>query len=235
MITNSINKKVLIGLTCQKPLRRWGQHISQLRKNKHPNPHLQSSFNKYGESIFTFEVLDTAKNKEELSQKEKNWISFYLSDYEKFGYNKVSGGMLGSSHNEETRAKMSKIQKEYFSTPEGKARLAKMAEKKKGHTPWNKGTLGVMKAWNKGVARTEEQKRHHSKVMKGKKYPNRKKRLTSPGNVKAVLCHQNGKVYISSAEAAKELNLASRNIRQVAQGVKKTHKGYTFSFIMENI
>lgn len=38
----------------------------------------------------------------------------------------------------------------------------------KGSTPWNKGKKGLQKAWNKGIARTEEQKVYHSRIMKGK-------------------------------------------------------------------
>jgi group I intron endonuclease len=233
-ITNIITKKTLIGLTSQSPSKRWNQHLNLLKNNKHKNPHIQNSFNKYGQSAFTFKIIDTAKSKQELSMLEKFWISSTFSTDMSFGYNKKDGGFDKFEVSKESRKRMSDFQKQYFATPEGKARLTAMAEKKKGHTPWNKGTKGLVVAWNKGMARTEQEKIHHSKVMQGKKYPNRKKHITPPGNVKSVLCHQNGKTYISSTEAAKDLGLASRNIRQVAQGKKKTHKGYTFMFVQGN-
>ena len=37
---------------------RWDCHKAQLRGNYHDNPHLQNSWNKYGEENFKFEILE---------------------------------------------------------------------------------------------------------------------------------------------------------------------------------
>lgn len=39
------------------PFLRWKEHYNDLIKNKHPNNHLQSSFNKYGDGCFEFTLL----------------------------------------------------------------------------------------------------------------------------------------------------------------------------------
>lgn len=58
-ISNKINKKIYIGSASQSGgIRgRYSEHKSDLRSNKHPNKHLQSAWNKYGEVNFIFEVI----------------------------------------------------------------------------------------------------------------------------------------------------------------------------------
>ena len=58
-ITNTVNGKVYVGQTTEeKAETRWSKHLSILKKNKHKNKHLQSAWNKYGETAFTFEVIE---------------------------------------------------------------------------------------------------------------------------------------------------------------------------------
>ena len=57
-ITNKINGKIYIGSTTTPFSLRFGQHKCQLRGNRHFNPHLQYSWNKYGESNFEFSPIE---------------------------------------------------------------------------------------------------------------------------------------------------------------------------------
>ena len=50
-ITNKINNKIYIG-SSYSISKRISEHKYQLRRNSHPNIHLQSSWNKYGEDNF---------------------------------------------------------------------------------------------------------------------------------------------------------------------------------------
>src|ERR1700675_2835422 len=54
-IVNKINGKFYIGSSGDIH-RRFSRHILDLKKNRHDNQHLQHSWNKYGESNFTFEI-----------------------------------------------------------------------------------------------------------------------------------------------------------------------------------
>ncbi len=55
-IRNILNGKIYVGSTW-KPLRkRKSEHLTKLRTNKHSSPHLQNSFNKYGEDNFMFDL-----------------------------------------------------------------------------------------------------------------------------------------------------------------------------------
>jgi group I intron endonuclease len=59
------------------PKDRKKQHFSMLSRNKHPNTHLQSSYNKYGKSCFVFEIIETLSNKSDLTIRESYWTEFY--------------------------------------------------------------------------------------------------------------------------------------------------------------
>lgn len=57
-IRNTKSDKIYIG-SSQNILKRWREHQSCLRNNCHGNSKLQNAWNKYGESIFVFTILET--------------------------------------------------------------------------------------------------------------------------------------------------------------------------------
>ena len=57
-IKNKINSKVYVGKTQVSFGDRWDNHKAKLRNNKHDNSHLQHSWNKYGESLFEFSIVE---------------------------------------------------------------------------------------------------------------------------------------------------------------------------------
>jgi group I intron endonuclease len=57
-IQNVVSGKVYVGSTRKSFMERWNKHRGLLKQNKHPNPHLQHSWNKHGEALFTFDVLE---------------------------------------------------------------------------------------------------------------------------------------------------------------------------------
>lgn len=56
-IINNITNKRYIGSYIDIRDRFW-RHKSALRKNRHPNAHLQNSWTKYGEENFTFNIIE---------------------------------------------------------------------------------------------------------------------------------------------------------------------------------
>lgn len=85
-IENLINHKVYIGSAIGH-YQRKGQHYYMLRRNSHYNQHLQSSWNKYGESNFIFEVLEFIDNINLLKEKEEYYINLYNSNNNQSGFN----------------------------------------------------------------------------------------------------------------------------------------------------
>lgn len=90
-ITNITNNKVYIGQTVRPPKKRIQSHISDAIREKLNTP-LHRVIRKYGAQNFTWEVIDTANSREELTQKEKYWISYYDSCASHHGYNISPGG-----------------------------------------------------------------------------------------------------------------------------------------------
>ena len=134
VIKNIKTKQILIGQSVD-IFRRFKQHKRALKRGAHWNPFLQNSYNKYGESLFSFEILeefpdDTPFLREVLADTEEYYIATYNTFKNKNHYNLSSGGdspcisdetkekisqaMMGEkNHNygkklsEETRKKMS--------------------------------------------------------------------------------------------------------------------------------
>ena len=85
-ITNLSNGKRYIGLS-KFIHQRWAVHRKNLRKNKNsPNGYLQSAWNKYGEDLFKFEVIEEVEY-QYLEDREAYWISFYDTTNQDRGYN----------------------------------------------------------------------------------------------------------------------------------------------------
>lgn len=89
-ITNLVNGKRYIGQCfSSKGIRdRFSNHKVSLRKNKHCNIHLQSSWNKYGESNFKFEIIEKVYDKRAITEREQYWVEQYKTNQNKHGYNK---------------------------------------------------------------------------------------------------------------------------------------------------
>ena len=152
----SPSNKVYIGITCQKPERRWGAD----GKGYYHNQYFWRSIQKYGFDNFKHEILFENLSKEEACQKEVELISFYKSNDRKFGYNITSGGdgCNGLKHSEKSKKKMS--------------------ESHKGKATWNKGLKGFyhpsdearkkISEANKGRMFSEEWKKKLSDAKKDK-------------------------------------------------------------------
>jgi len=89
-ITNSINNKIYIGQTITTLKKRWNKHCSEARLNK--SMAIARAIIKYSSKNFTIEQIDSANTKEELNQKEINWIQHYQSCSREKGYNISLGG-----------------------------------------------------------------------------------------------------------------------------------------------
>lgn len=130
---------------------RWRVHKFHLRKGDHPNIYLQSTWNKNGEDVFIFGIIEET-NRETLLEREQYWIDFYNTCDREVGYNlaPVAGSMLGYRHTEETKEKLRK------------------AGFPKRHIPWNKGKK-----------MTGEYKENHAKASaKRKGVPSTRKNFT---------------------------------------------------------
>ena len=102
-ITNVKNKKFYIG-SAKNLYKRANWHINDLVKNKHKNPHLQNSYNKYG-NVFTFEIIKLC-NDNDLFEIEQYYLDTLNPEY---NINKSATGRKGPLR-EETKQKIAKSQ-----------------------------------------------------------------------------------------------------------------------------
>lgn len=79
--------KYYVGITCQKPIERWGKYGTGYREQI-----FYKAIEKYGWENIKHDILYTNLNHEEACQKEIELISSYKSNERKYGYNITSGG-----------------------------------------------------------------------------------------------------------------------------------------------
>jgi group I intron endonuclease len=86
VIKNLVTRKIYVGST-KEFWTRLRCHLSDLRRNKHRNRHLQKAWNKYGNEAFVFEILEVVSDLQQLVEVEQTWIDKLQASDERFGYN----------------------------------------------------------------------------------------------------------------------------------------------------
>lgn len=83
---NTVNGKVYVGSATDVARRKY-HHTTKLKKNSHPNPHLQASWSKYGPASFQFMLLEEVSDVFWLRVREQAWINRLQACNREFGYN----------------------------------------------------------------------------------------------------------------------------------------------------
>jgi hypothetical protein len=129
LITNLINGKVYVGSSVD-IRKRMNAHKSHLNNNKHDNPYLQKSWNKYGSENFTFTVLEVFPDRQNLLNREQYWMDNYQSYNNEIGYNinPIAGSPEGRKLSDEEREKrsLSSTQKRRILQLDSKGKLIKV-------------------------------------------------------------------------------------------------------------
>ena len=73
-IVNTITQDCYVGSSVNLA-RRKREHFNDLRKGNHINRHLQAAFSKYGDHAFSFVVLEEVLERDNLTVREKQWIT----------------------------------------------------------------------------------------------------------------------------------------------------------------
>ncbi|WP_317300881.1 GIY-YIG nuclease family protein [Allobaculum stercoricanis] len=147
------NNKVYIGITSQKPTRRWRADGSGYNQQLL----FYRAIKKHGWDNIKHEILFDGLTKEEAERKEKELIYAYKSNDKRYGYNIENGGRVnklseqqkkhlsevnkGKKASKETRMKISKSNK--WKHKLTKEHLDKMTRARRYEfVPWNKGKRG---------------------------------------------------------------------------------------------
>lgn len=90
LVTNTVNNKHYVGITTRSLTYRRNIHKQSWKLGRSPNSKLYKAFSKYGFDSFVWEELETTISKDELNNKEKEYILKY--DSLRKGYNSTPGG-----------------------------------------------------------------------------------------------------------------------------------------------
>lgn len=222
-ITNMTNHRVYVGQTIAKnPRTRWSQHKSALTRNQHGNAKLQNAWNKYGSTVWRFDVIHTAAGRTALDAAEIQIIR---------GRNSVIAGYnidLGGKHrivSEETGKRLSAALRALgrwrgAGNPKWGKKLSKTHHERMIATsraattgvPLSRETRQKISAANTGKVRTKEMVVRLSARMSGPlhpfynvKRPDHSARMTGKGNPNwGVVMSNTTKKKISKARRAGE-------------------------------
>lgn len=145
---------------------RFQEHLLSLRKGKHENPLLQNTYNKHGESVFTFEIIEKTQTDEDASKREIFWIKWYRENgYEV--YNVTDGGTGGDTWKNLSPERLAEIR------AKGRRPISQEARDRAGESNrirWQDPEYRAkMCASRRGKRHSEEWRRNLSAALKGKK------------------------------------------------------------------
>ena len=221
--------KVYIGITCQKPERRWRNGEGYKAKNGEQTAFYKAIM-KYGWENIQHEIIASEISKNEACEMEIKLIAEYNSQNSQYGYNVLNGGDIPLENcPDEVREHMrnssyAKWQKEsYIKSHTGDEHWTH----KKGYS---RKSVEAMRKSNLGRKRTPEQIEFLRKKAK------EQKRKYGKDNKKSIpiLCFSKDWEYLAKyygfMEAGRQTGISFQNIALVCKGKRKTAGGYVWKY-----
>ena len=211
----SPNNKKYIGITSQKPKRRWRKNGEGYKDHLY----FWRAIQKYGWDNFKHDILYVDLTKEEAEQKEVELIAYYNSNDIDFGYNMSIGGESGSKgykYTEEQRKRMSENRKGEKNGMYGKHHTEESIEKgriKHLRENLSPDTIHKMSVAKKGKKRSNESIRKQAEAISNK-----------------VICIETYVVYNGTKEAGRVNNIDPSCISKVCRGERKTAGGFHWRY-----
>lgn len=236
-ILNKLNGNRYVGSAINFYKRKYA-HLFALKNNKHHSSYLQNAWNKYGEDMFEFMVLEEVENKEELIIKEQWWL-----DNSECNYNicKIAGSTLGRECSDETKKKISE-------SNSGKRTEKQIEAQKKRRKPVDQYDLlgNFIKSWTSTQEAGDFLEKNHKDIIKaacGKSncahgfrwaYLGEELKDIKRNNHKFIHQYDKKGNYIKTwytiAEASKYYNISHSCIVDCAKGIQKTSAGFVWKY-----
>lgn len=171
-IYSEVNDTIYIGHSSNIQ-KRWVQHRSDLKNDRHKNPHIKNACNIYGEEAFEFFILEECPI-ELLLEREQYYLDQYPNHY---NCGDIARSRLGHKDSDETRAKKSAAKKGHHygvgrkHSPEHRAKISESLIGNKrtlGHSP-SLETRALLSEALKGKPRSPEAVAKTSAANTGRK------------------------------------------------------------------
>jgi group I intron endonuclease len=164
-ITNMITGDFYIG-SAQSFARRQWQHRYALKRGDHKNPHMQASWNKYGEDAFVFEILEEVSDESDILEIENIYLHECVGRVDCFNVNRDAQlPRLGQTHSEESRKKISSSRK---------------------------GKAGGEDHYRYGQTLSDEVRKKISRTQKGRPSPMKGRKMSEQGRVNVAAAVKRG-------------------------------------------
>ena len=229
-IKNIVSNKIYIGQSLNVK-RRLSYHLYRLRIGLHPNIHLQSSWNKHGESKFQFLEIEYCKAKI-LSKRENYWCKEYKSFDREYGYNIAIVEDRGYKLPKESCIKIGNKHRGKVLPEDTKRKISEFNKGKK----LSDETREIMRIKRTGKKHSVETKLKISEIQKTRWkewIPTEKWISTKRKPVFQMDINCNPiKKFSSITEASIELNIEATSIVACCKGKKLTTKGYKFKYVI---
>lgn len=116
-------RKIYIGSTAESFHGRLRRHFGLLKKGNHPNPYMQSLWNKH--KVFRFEILKILNSQDLVVVEEQKYID-QLCEVERINFGPaLPSPTFGMKYSLETRKKISRAMKERLKSPEERKKISR--------------------------------------------------------------------------------------------------------------
>ena len=161
----------------------------------------------------------TCLSKEEAENKEVELIAKYKSNQREYGYNIANGGCSTGMVSEETKRQISqKLKGVPKENPPWKGKRHSLETKMKLRSK-RLGELNPMYGRHISEETKEKMRLSHMQCSL----------------CKSIICLETGQIFVSAAEAARQMGLSLGNITRVARGERKHTKGFHFKYIAKEV
>lgn len=230
-IKNTLNGNIYIGSTF-KFQERWATHLSNLRAKRHVNKYLQNSFNKYGEALFTFHVLEEVYDSEKLLEREQYWMDFLNPSY---NICKEAGRPPVIEWTDEMRIKHSEYMRNRVLPEETKAKIKDALDRGRINylaRPYEERAVNHKKIGDalRGKPKSEEHRRKCGLAFLGNKHTEEtKQKLREANSNNYVIISPEGLKYEANDGLlvfGQQHGLDESALASCARGEYKHHKGW---------
>lgn len=221
--------RVYVGITIQRPSKRWAYHRWSLRNGQHVNPYLQNAWNKHGDAAFEFITIEICETEGDLNAAECR----HIESLGGLAYNLKSGGGFGGTPSQETRQRMSAASK---GKPKSAETRQRMSEGSRGikRNQSEEGKARSLAARREAFQRPEYREKRRQAALGRKHTPEARERMRDVQSerfgITYHLCSPDSTEYTTQYlhRFCDAHGLKYRNVRNVIDGnCKSTQGGWT--------